>query len=137
MSQRTWRDLARLRAGDYGVVRSNRRRVPAGVLVRAGRRGLTRCRRPSRRSGPPGGLRVGPGGFQVRLPGGEPAEVVAHLTSGHVGGQQARGAAAESVRPCLPIEAAAAEVILMAGPRPCASDPPPGQWRTVAAFPLG
>jgi hypothetical protein len=42
-----------------------------------------------------------------------------------------------SVRPCLPIEATSAEVILMAGPRPGTPDTPPGQWRTVAAFPLG
>jgi hypothetical protein len=67
----------------------------------------------------------------------------------HVRSETARGAeqgtgepaqpqpAAESVRPFLPIEAAAAEVILMAGPRPGTPGTPPGQWRTVAAFPLG
>lgn len=69
--------------------------------------------------------------------GGQHAEVVPHLTIGHTGGEQALGAAAESVRPWLPIEAVAAEVILMAGPRPGTPDTPPGQWRTVAAFPLG
>jgi len=53
------------------------------------------------------------------------------------GGQQALRAAAESVRPCLPIEATAMEVILMAGPRPGTPGTPPGQWRAVAAFPLG
>jgi len=62
--------------------------------------------------------------------------VVPHLTIGHVGGPQALRAAAESVRPCLPIDATAAEVILMAGPRSGTPGTPPGQWRTVAAFPL-
>ena len=69
--------------------------------------------------------------------GGQHADVIPHLTIGHAGGPQALRAAAESVRPCLPIEATAAEVILMAGPRPGTPDTPPGQWRTVAAFPLG
>ena len=69
--------------------------------------------------------------------GGQHAVVVPHLTIGHVGGPQALRAAAESVRPCLPIEATAAEVILMAGPRPGTPGTPPGQWRAVAAFPLG
>jgi len=69
--------------------------------------------------------------------GGQHAVVVPHLTIGHVGGPQALRAAAESVRPCLPIEATATEVILMAGPRPGTPDTPPGQWRTIAAFPLG
>jgi 2'-5' RNA ligase len=59
-----------------------------------------------------------------------------HLTIGKGGGQQALRAA-ESVRPCLPIEATAAEIVLMAGPRPGTPGTPPGQWRTVAAFPLG
>jgi hypothetical protein len=68
---------------------------------------------------------------------GQHAEVIPHLTIGHTGGQQALRAAAESVRPCLPIEATAAEVILMAGPRPGTPSTPPGQWRTVAAFVLG
>jgi hypothetical protein len=69
--------------------------------------------------------------------GGQHAEVIPHLTIGHVGGLRALGAAAESVRPSLPIEATAVEVILMAGPRPGTPGTPPGQWRTVAAFPLG
>ena len=69
--------------------------------------------------------------------GGQHAVVVPHLTIGPVGGPQALRAAAESVRPCLPIEATAMEVILMAGPRPGTPGTPPGQWRAVAAFPLG
>lgn len=69
--------------------------------------------------------------------GGQHAEVIPHLTIGHAGGQQALRAAAESVSPCLPIEATAAEVILMTGPRPGTAGTPPGQWRTIAAFPLG
>ena len=69
--------------------------------------------------------------------GGQHAVVVPHLTIGHVGGPQALRAAAESVRPCLPIEATAMEVILMAGPRPGTPGTPPGQWRAVAAFHLG
>jgi 2'-5' RNA ligase superfamily len=68
--------------------------------------------------------------------GGQHAEVIPHLTIGHAGGQQALRAAARSVRPCLPIKATATEVTLMAGPRPGTPDTPPGQWRTVAAFPL-
>ena len=63
--------------------------------------------------------------------------VIPHLTIGHASGPQALRAAAGSVRPCLPIEATAAQVILMAGPRPGTPGTPPGQWRTVAAFPLG
>ena len=69
--------------------------------------------------------------------GGQHAEVIPHLTIGHLGGPQALRAAAESVRPRLPIEAVATEVILMAGPRPGNPDTPPGQWRTIATFPLG
>lgn len=69
--------------------------------------------------------------------GGQHPAVIPHLTIGHAGGVQALRAAAESVRLCLPIEATAAEVILMAGPRPGTPGTPPGQWRTVAAFPLG
>ena len=68
--------------------------------------------------------------------GGRHTEVIPHLTIGHAGGPQALGAAAESVRSCLPIEAVATEVILMAGPRPGIPGTPPGQWRTIAAFPL-
>ena len=69
--------------------------------------------------------------------GGRHTEVIPHLTIGHSGGPRALGAAAESVRHCLPIEAAATQVILMAGPRPGIPGTPPGQWRTIAAFPLG
>ena len=69
--------------------------------------------------------------------GGRHAEVIPHLTIGHGGGPQALAAAAESVRPRLPIEAAATQVTLMAGPRPGIPGTPPGQWRTIAAFPLG
>jgi 2'-5' RNA ligase len=68
--------------------------------------------------------------------GGRHTEVIPHLTIGHAGGPQALGAAAESVRSCLPIEAVATEVILMAGPRPGIPGTPPGQWRTIAPFPL-
>ncbi len=68
--------------------------------------------------------------------GGRHTEVIPHLTIGHTGGPQALSAAAESVRPCLPIEAVATEVILMTGPRPGIPGTPPGQWRTIAAFPL-
>ena len=38
--------------------------------------------------------------------------------------------------PAYPIAAVATEVILMAGPRPGIPGTPPGQWRTIAAFPL-
>ncbi len=69
--------------------------------------------------------------------GGRHAEVIPHLTIGHAGGPQALQAAAESVRPCLPIEAVATEVTLMAGPRPGTPGTPPHQWRSIAAFPLG
>lgn len=68
---------------------------------------------------------------------GQFSEVIPHLTVGHVGGQQALRAAAESIRPCLPIRATATEVALMTGPRPGTPDTPPDQWRTIAAFPLG
>jgi hypothetical protein len=69
--------------------------------------------------------------------GGQHAEVIPHLTIGDTGGQQALRAAADAVGPCLPIEATAAEVIMMTGPRPGPPGTPPVQWRTVAAFPLG
>jgi hypothetical protein len=67
---------------------------------------------------------------------GRHAKVIPHLTVGDTGGPQALQAAAESVRPCLPIEAVATEVTLMAGPRPGTPGTPPHQWRTIAAFPL-
>ncbi len=69
--------------------------------------------------------------------GGQFPEVIPHLTIGHSTRPLDLRAAAESVRPCLPIHAAAAEVILMAGPCPGTSDTPPRQWRTTATFPLG
>jgi hypothetical protein len=69
--------------------------------------------------------------------GGRHAELIPHLTIGQAGGRQALRAAAESVSGCLPIEAVATEVILMAGPRPGTPGTPPGQWRTSATFPLG
>jgi 2'-5' RNA ligase superfamily len=69
--------------------------------------------------------------------GGRHTELIPHLTIGHLGGPQALRAAAESVAVCLPIEAVATEVILMAGPRPGIPGTPPGQWRTFATFPLG
>jgi 2'-5' RNA ligase len=69
--------------------------------------------------------------------GGRHLEVIPHLTIGQAGGLQALAAAAGSVRSWLPIEAAATQVSLMAGPPPGSPGTPPGQWRTIAAFPLG
>jgi hypothetical protein len=46
-------------------------------------------------------------------------------------------AAAAAILPHLPIEATATEVTLMAGPPPGDPDSLPGQWRRLAAFPLG
>ncbi|HXZ66721.1 MAG TPA: 2'-5' RNA ligase family protein [Streptosporangiaceae bacterium] len=69
--------------------------------------------------------------------GGQISAVIPHLTIGHGGRPQDLRDAAESVRPYLPIEAAAAQVALMTGPRPGSPDTPPGLWRTIAAFPLG
>jgi 2'-5' RNA ligase len=69
--------------------------------------------------------------------GGQHPVVIPHLTIGHAGLPRALRAAAKSVRPSLPIQAAAADVILMAGPRPGTPGTPPGQWRTIATFPLG
>lgn len=68
--------------------------------------------------------------------GGRHSEVIPHLTIGHDHEPRDLCAAAESVQPCLPIEAAATEVILMAGPRPSSPDTPSGQWLTIAAFPF-
>jgi hypothetical protein len=76
--------------------------------------------------------------FPSCLPyGGQFAEVTPHLTIGDGGTPQALRAAARSVRACLPIQAAAEQVTLMAGPRPGTPGTPPGQWRTIASFPLG
>jgi hypothetical protein len=69
--------------------------------------------------------------------GGRHAKVIPHLTIGDSGNRQDLHAAADSVRSGLPVNAVAAEVILMAGPRPGSAVIPPGQWRTIATFPLG
>jgi hypothetical protein len=75
--------------------------------------------------------------FPSRAPyGGQYTDVIPHLTVGHLGDPAALRAAGEAVRPYLPVEAGAAEVTLMAGPRPGTPGTPPGQWRTLAAFPL-
>jgi 2'-5' RNA ligase len=65
--------------------------------------------------------------------GGQHDDVVPHLTIGHQGGAPALRAAADAVRPHLPVDAAATEITLMAGPAP---GTPPGQWHQLAAFPL-
>jgi hypothetical protein len=64
-------------------------------------------------------------------------DAVPHLTIGHLGGPGELRAAAEQVRPLLPISTEATTVILMTGPTPERASGPPGQWRTVASFPLG
>jgi hypothetical protein len=69
--------------------------------------------------------------------GGDHPDTVPHLTIGHGGGPAELRAAAEAVRPLLPIATEATEVTLMAGPKPGQSSQPPGQWRSVASFPLG
>jgi 2'-5' RNA ligase len=69
--------------------------------------------------------------------GGQHAEVVPHLTIGDRGGLAALATAGAGVVPHLPVEAAATEVILMAGPPPGDLAIPPGQWRRLASFPLG
>src|SRR6202012_3305741 len=56
--------------------------------------------------------------------------------TGSQGGAAALRAAGEAVGPCLPVEAAATEVTLLAGPPPGVPGTPPGQWRRAAAFPL-
>jgi 2'-5' RNA ligase len=68
--------------------------------------------------------------------GGQYADTVPHLTVGHLGDQAALRAAAEAVRPSLPIEAEATHVTLLAGPSPETPGTPPGLWRKAAAFPL-
>ncbi len=68
--------------------------------------------------------------------GGRHDDVVPHLTIGHQGGVPALRAAGDAVRPHLPIEAAATEVTLMAGPDPDTPGSPPRQWRRLAGFPL-
>jgi 2'-5' RNA ligase len=65
-------------------------------------------------------------------------DVVPHLTIGHLGGPAGLRAAADAVRPLLPITTEATTVILMTGPTPTSGPPgPPGHWQTVASFPLG
>ena len=60
-----------------------------------------------------------------------------HLTVGQDGDLAELRAAAEAARPQLPIAAEATEVTLMAGPRPGRPPGSPGDWHTVASFPLG
>jgi 2'-5' RNA ligase len=69
--------------------------------------------------------------------GGRYADVIPHLTIGDRADPAALRAAAEAVRGHLPVAARVSEVALMAGPAPGNPDTPPGQWRTLAAFPLG
>ena len=72
--------------------------------------------------------------------GGGYADVIPHLTIGDQGDQGDPGAlraAAEAVRGHLPVGVRVTEVALMAGPAPGNLENPPGQWRTLAAFPLG
>ena len=69
--------------------------------------------------------------------GGIYEDVVPHLTLGHVGNLAELRAAADAVRPLLPIAAEATEVTLMTGPRPGASSEPASRWQFVASFPLG
>jgi hypothetical protein len=68
--------------------------------------------------------------------GGGYADVIPHLTIGDRDDRPALCAAAEAVRGHLPIEARVTEVTLMAGPAPGNLAIPPGQWRTLTAFPL-
>jgi 2'-5' RNA ligase len=68
--------------------------------------------------------------------GGRYADVVPHLTIGHKEDVAALRAAGQAVRAHLPVEAAATEVTLMAGPSPGAPGATPGQWRELGAFPL-
>lgn len=75
--------------------------------------------------------------FPVLAPyGGQYADVTPHLTIGQHGAPAALRAAAQAVRPHLPIEAMAAEVTLMAGPSPDSPATDPGRWRALATFPL-
>ena len=66
--------------------------------------------------------------------GGAHEDVVPHLTIGDRADPAELRAAAEAVRPLLPITAEATQVSLMAGPDPRRQ---PGPWHTVASFPLG
>jgi 2'-5' RNA ligase len=69
--------------------------------------------------------------------GNKHADVIPHLTIGDRDDPGALRAAAEAVRPHLPVATRAAAVTLMAGPAPGSLATPPGQWRTLAAFRLG
>jgi 2'-5' RNA ligase len=69
--------------------------------------------------------------------GGRYADVIPHLTVGDRAGPAALRAAAEAVRGHLPVQARATEVTLMTGPAPGNPAVTPGQWRALAAFPLG
>ena len=69
--------------------------------------------------------------------GGAYADVIPHLTIGDKGDLADRRAAAQAVSRCLPVEARVTEVTLMSGPAPGGLGNPPGQWRTLTAFPLG
>ena len=57
-------------------------------------------------------------------------DVVPHLTIGHDQPVRTLRAAEEDVRPHLPVEGHATEVLLLA------QDEPGGRWRTAASFPL-
>jgi 2'-5' RNA ligase len=69
--------------------------------------------------------------------GGRHPDTVPHLTIGHLGAAAEMRAAAEAVRPLLPITTEATEVTLMAGQEPGRQTGPPDRWTTVASFPLG
>ena len=69
--------------------------------------------------------------------GGIYEDVVPHLTIGQGGDLAELRAAAEAVRPLLPIATEATAATLMAGPRPAASSEAAGPWQLVASFPLG
>jgi hypothetical protein len=69
--------------------------------------------------------------------GGVHPDPVPHLTIGQIGAPAELSAAAEAVRPLLPITTEATEVTLMTGPEPGPQPRPPGRWSTVASFPLG
>ncbi len=69
--------------------------------------------------------------------GNKHADVIPHLTIGDRADPGALRAAAEAVRGHLPVGARVIGVTLMAGPAPGNLEVPPGQWRTLAAFPLG
>ena len=69
--------------------------------------------------------------------GGGYADVIPHLTIGDQGDLADRRGAAQAVSRRLPVDARVTEVTLMAGPAPGNLEIPPGQWRRLAAFPLG